>query len=445
VRRVGLAVAFVSGLLAGCPGLSPYVCLADADCDRGGVTGVCLEDGTCAYADGECDSGLRRSPNAARDPGACVPVDPSGTTGVEDTGASMTGGPSDDASTGVQPGDCGWQLPIVVDTGVLTPGAAVEGYPLLLSLDAPGLATAIEATDEQPFVTDADGVALPHEWEVVDATTGEVTAWVRLPSYEAGEPLSLSLWLGVPPPESDPAEVWAGTYVGVWHLGDALTGTDDDPIRNSARADEPGFTGGQMQPEQSVEGLVGRGLSFDGVDDIVTIDASFVGQLESYTVSFWARHEGRGAFPSSYFQRLNGDYFYPRCWRLAEVDGGQTICQYQIDETIHPLGAGQVHEVDELIHIALVRDAAADRTALYVDGELVNTNDDPVGSLPDDGHAFELGHGEWGTYTGMIDELRVADRALPAAFFDADFRAHRNPASVLLEVGELQPAPCAGG
>jgi hypothetical protein len=437
LRVARLAVAAASGLLLGCPGLSPYACLSDSDCDRGGSSGVCLDDRVCAYEDGECPSGLRRSPNAGIDPNACVPGEPD----VPGTSTGQSDEPT--GSTGVQPEDCGRQVPIVVDTTVLTPGEGASGYPLLVSLQVQGLAAAIEAEPEAPFFLDVAGTPLPHEWEVVDPATGEVSAWVRLPDYSAGDAVVLSLRLGEPPPEGDPAQVWAGTYVGVWHLGDALTGTDDDPIRNSARPEEPGFTGGQMQSEQSVEGVVGRALVFDGVDDIVTIDASFVGQLQSYTLTMWARYEGRGTVYSSYFQRLNGDFFYPRCWRLDDVDGaGNTMCQYELDDGIHALGTGLSHEVGELIHLALVRDADAGRTEVYVDGELVNTNEDVASDLPDDGHAFELGHGEWGTFTGMIDELRVADRALPRAFLDADVRTHRNPASVLLEVGELQPAAC---
>lgn len=444
--RIAIVMLAASGTSAGCPGLAPYACVGDSDCDRGGRAGVCLDDRVCAYEDGDCPSGLRRSPNASVDAGVCVPPDDPGDTGpVPDTSSTSTASTGEATTTGPQPGDCGWRLPVVVDTAVLTPSEGAEGYPLLLSVHAPGLTAAIESSGEDPFVTDADGVPLPHEWERIDPATGAVDGWVRLPTYAAGEPVSLFVWAGLPAPPGDPALVWADTWIGVWHLGDALTGTDDDAIRNSARPDEPGFTAGQMQPEQSVPGVVGGALLFDGDDDVVTIDASFVGQLQSFTLSLWARYEGRGVIYSSYFQRLNGDGLYPRCWRLDDENGGgTTFCQYELDDGIHSLGTNLEHEVGELIHLVLRRDADANVMQVYVDGELVRENEDAPGELPDDGRAFELGHGEWGAYSGMLDELRVSDRALPPAFFDADFRTHRNPSSVLLEVGPLAPAPCDG-
>lgn len=441
---VAAAVGLGSG--SGCPSLSPYVCGGDQDCDRSGRDGICLVDGVCAYPDDSdrCDSGLVRSPNAAVDPGACVPIDPEGTGPGTGVGPGPGTATTDDAGSG-DTGDvatCGWRVEVVVDTAVLSPGNVLEGYPLLVSFTAPGLVTAIEATESEPFVTAADGTPLPHEWEALDPSTGDLSVWVRMPVYAAGELVPLQIRFDSPPPPNDPVALWEGEYVGVWHLSDALTGLDGDPIRNSVRVNEPGFTGGQMQPEQSVPGLVGRGLHFDGDDDIVSIDASYVGQLESYAISFWARYDGTGEVPSSYFARLNGGAYWPRCWRLMQVDGGEALCQYNIAGDSTPMNTGSEHLEGQTIHMVLTRDVDALRTELWRDGELVGSSDDIPGDLASGDNPFEIGHGEWGTYSGMLDEFRVRDRPLSAAWIEADYRTQLNPASVLLEVGEVEAVPC---
>lgn len=195
-----------------------------------------------------------------------------------------------------------------------------------------------------------------------------------------------------------------------------------------------------MQPEQSVPGVVGRGLRFDGVDDAVVVEAEFVGQLDSYSITFWVRFDGAADAPGDYFQRLNGDYFYPRCWRQAV---GHVFCQYIVDDAVTGISAGLEQEVGQLLHMALTREAATGITRLYVDGELVNENEDPVGAtLPDEGYPFDIGRGELGTLPGVIDELRVSEQALPPSWVRADYRTQLEPGAALGSVGGVEAAPC---
>ena len=439
-----VAAGWTLGLGAGCPSLSPYACGGDDDCDRAGEQGRCLADGACAYPEthGRCDSGWQRSPNAAVEPGACVPALPDATTtGGPTTGASSPDGASGMLSTGELPA-CGSQVRIEIDTAFLSASEVLEGYPLLVSLDSAAIVAGIAASGDDPVVLGPDDAILPSEVEHLDATAGTLALWVRLPAYALGQPLLLRLRWDGPEAPGDGAEVWAGTYAGVWHLGDGLSGIDGDELRNSARVDEPGLTAGQMQPEQSVPGVVGRALLFDGSDDVVTVDAEFVGQLQSYSISFWVRYDGADEDPGDYFQRLNGDSFYPRCWRIA---GGSVVCQYVVDDTVTPLGTGLEHEVGQTLHVALVRDVDDATHRVYVDGEEVGVKDDPPGATLRGGdRALELGHGELGTLPGLLDEVRVAERPLSATWVRADYRTQLQPGAVLTHVSEPEPVPCPG-
>jgi hypothetical protein len=448
-RGILVTAGFALGVAAGCPRLSAYVCGSDADCDRDGVAdGRCLEDGACAYPAESCESGWVRSPNAAERPGECEPALGEGSGGStaatdEGSGSGVVGssGSADTTESGGTP-MCGWLARLEVTTTFLGASEVLEGYPLLLSIDDPELVAAIAATGEDPVVTDAAGVPLAQELERLDEAGGTLVLWVRLPSYALGEPIPLELRWGGSAVAGDPAETWAGAYAGVWHMGDVLSGVDGDEIRNSVRLVEAGRTAGQMQPEQSVAGVVGRGVAFDGVDDVITVEAEFVGQLQSYSITFWVRYDGAADGPGDYFQRLNGDYFYPRCWRQV---GGPVFCQYIVDDVVTSLGASLDQEVGQLLHMAVVRDAKAGTHRLYVDGELVNENADPPGAtLPDDGYPFELGHGELGTLPGLLDEVRVSEQALPQSWIRADYRTQLEPAAVLGSVGVAEAAPCPG-
>lgn len=443
LRGVLVTAGFVLGVVSGCPGLSPYVCGADADCDRAGEAGRCLGDGACAYpvTGDRCDSGWARSPNAAVAPGQCVPDD--GETGSIDGGDAGTGDTEGGSgileTTGEFPA-CGASARIEIDTAFLSASEVLEGYPLLVSITSPAIVQGIAAAGTDPVVLGPSGDIQPSEVEQLDEAAGTLMMWVRLPSYALGEPLELQLQWGGSQLAPDVAEVWADRYVGVWHLGDELSGIDGDELRNSARLTEPGLTSGQMQPGQSIPGVVGSGLAFDGDDDVVTIDAEFVGQLQSYAITLWVRYDGDPDGPGDYFQRLNGDNFYPRCWRQA---GGNVFCQYTVDDAVTSLGGNLDQEVGQLLHLAMVRDADAATHRLYIDGELVNENDDPPGAtLPDDGLPFELGHGELGTLPGLLDEVRIADRPLSAAWVRADHRSQLQPQAALERVGDPEPTPC---
>lgn len=433
---------FALGLGAGCPRLPAYACVDDASCDRNGAQGWCLDDGACAYPDGSCDSGWVRSPNAAEQPGRCVPTE-GGSSGSSSVGSSSSAAtttePVGTSDTGATP-NCGSRVVFTVDTAFFGAAEVLEGYPVVVSLDAPELVAAIVAGGTDPWVTDEAGAPIAHEIERLDPDAGSLAVWVRMPDYALDEAVPLWLRFGDAPPSSDPTAVWTDHYAAVWHLDDALSGIDGDAIRNSATPAEAGRSVGAMAPEQNVAGVIGRGLAFDGTDDMVTVDAAFVGALDSYSISMWIRYDGAADAPGDYFQRLNGDYFYPRCWRQA---GGPVFCQYIVDETITSLGSGLDQQVGQLLHLAVVRDADAATHRLYVDGEEVNENLDAAGAtLPTDGYPFEIGHGELGSLLGMMDEVRVSQVPLSASWIRADYRTQLEPGLVLGDVGAIEAVPC---
>ncbi|MEM6996721.1 MAG: LamG-like jellyroll fold domain-containing protein [Myxococcota bacterium] len=460
----GSSVALLGTLLSsGCPSLGAYFCSGDDDCDRGGQPGVCLADNTCAYPDttGECQSGLVRSPNADRDPGGCVPATPPGTgtgsapmpgTGDVTTSgaASSTGGESssestdesDDAasSSGDGPSQCP-SVMVTIDTGVLSTSEALVGYPLLVRLDDPELAAQLHANVDTLQILDPTDVALAYEVVPSAVDADAFSAWVRLGEYRAGASLGLSLrWQGSPP-ASPPTAVWEDRYAGVWHFDDALAGVDDTEVQNSAAPGEPGLTRGEMAADQSTPLVVGHGIAFDGVDDSVDIDAAFVGQLSSYTISMWARMDEEFGEPqSSYFQRLNGDFFYPRCWRLI---GGGIFCQSKTAKSsVVPIVPGLMHPQGTTLLLTLSRDGEARQTSVYIDGELRDTTDDLDGDFAAGDLSFQVGTGEWGSATATIDEVRVSQEALPAAWIAADYATMNDPAATLESVGAVASVPC---
>ncbi len=439
----------------GCPTLGGYFCANDDDCNRGGQAGVCLVDNACGYPDpsGDCASGFVRSPNADRLPGECVPggdlESGSGEAGsaddVADTGMTSTSGLTDGGSMDSDDGttsatSCGQRVAVDIDIGRISPGSAVVGYPLYLRIDDAAIVGALSAAQDSLVVTDEAGVPLRHELQEAVADPDTFAAWVPLPSHDTGAILRLYVAWGGATTTPDPTAVWSD-YVGVWHFDTAPNGAQQDQRPNAATPEEPGLTFGMMTEDSNVPGVVGGSLRFDGVDDAVDVPAAFVGTLESYSISMWARYEGETTQQDSYFQRLNGDNFWPRCWRQGDPTDPSLFCQWQVDGTTGGAYTGYDHANDAWMHFALQRDVEDGQTRVYADGQLVGSESDTGGALGTGTNAFQIGFGEWGSFPGTIDEVRVATSVIDPAWFVADTNHHSDP-SAALEVGVVEPAPC---
>ncbi len=438
----------------GCPTIGAYQCERDEDCNRAGADGRCLPDAACAYPEesGRCESGWARSPNAADSPGACIDAEPPATSS-----GSSTSGPAESSGATTDPSDtldpsisesgiatdglpCG-ETEVELDTSTFSPGAGLDGFPLWLSLTGWDGSDRITSGDDLRIMT-ADGTTLAYERE--DGLDGAPGVWIDLPAFEAEETLQLRFIVGPDLGTPDPADLWSQRYVGVWHMNDVPTGLDGDLVRNSVRDGDDGAMLGSIQPEQRIEGVVGPALEFDGIDDIVEIAASFQGQLDAYTISMWVRVDSPpGDTRGSPFQRLNGDFFYPRCWHASDGSLG-FACQHQVGGDTTFIGSTSPLPKATMVHFAMVRDPSIDQTTLYVGGEQNNTASDLPGGVLDtdpEPRAFELGHGEWGTLLGAIDEVRVSASVLTPERLRADYRSQTGTLQ-LVEFGTLSPAAC---
>jgi hypothetical protein len=187
--------------------------------------------------------------------------------------------------------------------------------------------------------------------------------------------------------------------------------------------DSVGGLNGDIQGAQSVPGKAGNALSFDGSDDVVTVQ-NFVPPQQG-TVAFWM-DPGFGSSKQRIFG-AGGDFevivYSTGIVRNELFAGGSGTLQSS---------PGSV-EPGQWFHIAVTYDydGAGPSTALevYVNGELdvVGTAGEP--SVPTDttlllGHRAGAAGGEH--YGGLLDDLRVYDRVLS----EAEIRALANPPRV---------------
>jgi hypothetical protein len=166
-------------------------------------------------------------------------------------------------------------------------------------------------------------------------------------------------------------------------------------------------------------GRFGRGMAFDGIDDRLTIgDATSIDLTRGMTLEAWVRpatltgwrtvmmKEGAGALAYALYARDNA----PRPAAYARLSG-QTSTQAASGTTELPLNAWT--------HLAATYDNATLR--VYINGTEIGRQ--PLtGSMVTTTGALRIGgNGLWGEYfDGILDEVRIYNRALTAVEIQAD-------------------------
>jgi glucose/arabinose dehydrogenase/PKD repeat protein len=209
--------------------------------------------------------------------------------------------------------------------------------------------------------------------------------------------------------------------VGSWSFNE---GTGSTAADLSGR----GNTGTLAGPTWTADGKYGGALSFDGVNDTVTVaDSAGLDLTTAGTLTAWVRPTTLGA------------------WRqaiLKERPGGLTYALYATGQSGNrPNGTLSVGGGDRGVaapaaladnawsHLALSYDGAAMR--LYVNGAQVATRAQTGAMATSNGPLRIGGNSVWGEYfAGQIDEARVYDRALTAAEIVTDSASAGAPDSV---------------
>lgn len=399
--RARLAALVALGISTpGCPELPPHVCRDDADCNRKGQAGICFEE-ACGYPDASCPSAYAYSPNADVATERCVPAT---------------------CST----------LEVTLDAGPLDLDEALLDYPLLVRLP--------ESASElgPPTSITLEGVSLPFE---VAAGAGPSRFYVRLPRLAPDAMMTLEVGFGQPDASSPPAsDVWSAGYQAVWHFDDPLTGAQGASLANAVVPEEIGELSGEMGAQDSVPGVIGRAVQFDGADDSASFRPEFLGELDAFTVTMWARVDvpDEGAPRISYFEGLNGDSLYPRCWRAEDL---RAQCQLRTENAPDAITlGGDGPRSGRFAHLAFVRDAQAQTLQIFLDGTLIADTEAADASIGGN-EALEIARGQWGFSAISVDEVRVSDRALPPSWLRADVRTQLDSDAVL-RVSEGEAVRC---
>lgn len=350
-----------------------------------------------------------------------------------------------------------WNASITIDDSKVHGSIDLQDFPVAITITNPNLKhTSLGGKVENKlgydiaFTTEEDD-RISHQIEHYDPTTGELVAWVKVPTLYANSATNLKMYYGnsdLANDRTDPSseDVFNSIYEGVWHM-------DDDPESadlNDATGDNNAKMYGGMKSKDLIDGKIGKAIDFDGKDDYFAIDQkkySKKGEIETMTVSGWLNTTYNNNNwqknwsildfdRSEYFNLfIHGDGRAAFCTRGSGIVKANTT---GIDD-FYAGNKGQLND-GNWHHIVGVYDGT--NKYLYIDGVLaaaknnahqgakLGTGRTRYGFIGDGSEATTVnGKRNNMYYDGQLDEIRLSNVVVSADWIATEFENQNSPAT----------------
>ena len=297
-------------------------------------------------------------------------------------------------------------------------------FPVLISLTDSDLADYAQNFGEDIFFTTSEGTKLSHEIESFNGYTGELYAWVKIPSLSSTTDTKIYMYFGNSDCSSqeDVTGTWSNGYVAVYHMNDATTST----ILDSTSNDNDGTKKGANEPIEATAKIY-KGQDFDGTDDYVdcgndtSLDITDEITMDVWvkmrgTQSTWAGIVSKGQNTGSYCLFVNKD-----TTKIAfRLNGTSATDLYSGD-----LGTDWNHVI-----ATYNKNSGIYNQKLYINGvEIRHRTDTLTISISD--LDLLIGNTEVGTryFNGTIDEVRISNVARSAEWIETEYNNMNDPSS----------------
>jgi hypothetical protein len=337
----------------------------------------------------------------------------------------------------------GYQKAITITHGQVSGSSSLSNFPVLISLPADAdLVAHAQSNGNDILFTDASGTnKLNHEIETFNSTTGQLIAWVQVPSVSPAADTVLYLYFGNASAsnQQSTAGTWDSSYQGVWHLPNGTTLSAGD---STAHANN-----GVISNASAVAGKIGGGAGFNGSNASVDLGSGTGLHITGpITAEAWINV---AAWPANGYPAglLGMGYNYASNqtgWMLeASTDnsGKHYLNWFSNNGSTH----GVVTAVPSLAtgawhHLAGTFDGSTWK--MYVDGAVNGTSADATAPLNngDDIVAGGLSTNGYGTifrFNGLLDELRVSNTARSANWIATEYNNQNSP-STFYAIGSEQ-------
>lgn len=260
---------------------------------------------------------------------------------------------------------------------------------------------------------------LNHQIEKYNATTGELVAWVRIPSLPATSDFTFHMYYGNSSVTTAPSSpnVWHSEVRAVYHLSnnDFSDGTSNG-------------MNGTNNSTGNITGKIGDARSFSGTQYIRVVENGSTSlDVTTVTMSAWIYPTSYTTGGNSHRMIVNKEHVYEMGLQNASgrfQAASRPGCWRWLGTQIPPLNTWS--------RVTIVFSGGEQKN--YVNGTLVNTYNDCSNPITLNDHDLKIGArgGDPSTYsffTGNIDEVKIVGREETADWIMTEYNNQNNPSA----------------
>ncbi len=332
---------------------------------------------------------------------------------------------------------------ITIDGDSVKGSSPLNDFTVLIHFTAPELRVAANggkvqsALGHDMIFTDTFNVKLEHELDTYDPVTGEVVAWVKIPTLTPNQDETIKIWYGNAnqTTSTSSTSAWSSDYVGVWHLNESGNGTAGE--FSDATSNQNGGQGGSGNtsrvPAVVDTGKIGAAQRFD--NDYIRIPyISDYDLPSSFSVSAWVWLENRTSGTSNINAIVNKQNGHRnRNFWLVHWDNSW---QARISPSTVTVTDPANSDTKRWTYLTLT--AGSNDLKLYVNGVLHNTT--TYSSIDTQTRSLDIGAEDESRYfDGLIDEVRLNGTTKSAGYILTEYVNQNDPQNFITVAAE-QPA-----
>ncbi len=298
-------------------------------------------------------------------------------------------------------------------------------FPVLIDITDSDLASNVLSNGNDISFT-IGGTTVAHEIELFDKVTGHLVAWVKVPSLSSTTNTTITMLYGCPNvPARNSDNVWSD-YAVVQHLNDDPSGIQYDSTGNN----HDGTSYGGLNSSNLIIGQIGQAVSFDGVDDVISLGQVYTDDWTDFTMSVWVYQsitddnrcfsKSLTTTPTDHIMatRVAGNYLTTR----LRTDGtGGTGNSYDSNTTVS-LGAWH--------YVSWSWSSTRGSVIAYLDGNPVIEMTHNGDTVFDSDALLVIGNNDLTNdrfWNGFIDEARLTTMVRSEAWVDTEYTNQANP------------------
>ena len=327
---------------------------------------------------------------------------------------------------------------ITIDNTKVSGSSSLTDFPVLISFTDNDLRSTSNSGNvhssngyDITFKNNSGTTVLSHEIEKYDPVTGELVAWVKVPSLSATTNTEINMYYGNPSISTDPSSTstWNSDYIVNMHMDDNPTGT----ISNSSQQNFNASSFGSMTSGDILTSKIGNGTDFDGSNDGFTMSDNNTLDLNTsdFTFSCWFKTDAVSNYQTLFNKKGSGG---------GHTGFGAVYVNPSSQLTFYFKGAGGTQgggnttatvNANSWYSFHLTCDVANDEVKIYLNGSLVSTISVDAGSTLANGHHQYFGSFNTSShpFNGVLDEMRIALTDFSADWIATEYNNQNSPST----------------